>query len=238
MSLLKKLTGQSADDKPAYEGREADYWDERFEARAGELRAPGHSGLDEAANRRDYDRKRAFFQRHMHRWAPPRIDGQPARLLDAGCGPATFTETWLELGYAVTGIDFSKAAIDAAEAAVGDQAEFLVNPLDTTPPGAPFDAVVCVDVLFHVVRDDAWHAAMRTFANCTRDGAPLIIQEMLDPTRRKSRHVRWRTRAEYTAALNPLGLTLEEHQLYRLEEENADKDLLVFRKNSTAEPVA
>jgi 2-polyprenyl-3-methyl-5-hydroxy-6-metoxy-1,4-benzoquinol methylase len=141
------------------------------------------------------------------------------------------TETWLELGYAVTGVDFAQTAVDAAAAHYGDRARFLLAGLDAVPPGAPYNLVVCIDVLFHVVRDHAWLAALRAMRDAADPAGPVIIQESLDPTQRASRHVRWRSRAEYAAALADLGMRIDEHQVYHLDGEDADKHVLVCRRN-------
>jgi SAM-dependent methyltransferase len=241
MDLLKRLTGSPPANQTAhkarkekhnenYPGNEAAYWHDRFTRQSGELAAPGHSGLDETDNQRDYRIKREFFRRHLPRVAPAaRADGRPARLLDAGCGPGVMVPVWLELGYDLTGIDFAPAAVDACTRRFAGSAAFRVNPLDTTPEDAPFDAVVCVDVLFHVVRDNAWEDALRTLAAATAPRGTLVIQESLDPNRRRSRHVRWRSRDDYRHALARNAMHIDEHQLYHLPAEDTDKDVLVCR---------
>lgn len=233
MSLLKRIAAaRSSAKKPEYEGREPEYWERRFAASGGALAAPGHSGLDEHANAANYNEKRAFFRRHLPRWAPPADnEGRPASLLDAGCGPGVLSGVWIELGYRVTGIDFSPSAVGLARDRHGDAAAFEVGQLEHAPgaSGAPFDAAVCIDVLFHVVRTEAWRAALRGLTRAV-GGGPLIIQETLDPSQRRSKHVRWRARDEYRIALAELGFVIHEHQVYRLDAEGVDKHVLVCRR--------
>ncbi|MGP1346923.1 MAG: class I SAM-dependent methyltransferase [Phycisphaerales bacterium] len=228
--IRRVLPGGGGSRKPAYVGREAEYWDERFASQPGALRGPGHSALDEDANVANYEEKRAFLARHLPRWAPARRpNGSAARLLDAGCGPGAFLGTWLELGYEVSGLDFSPSAIESARVRHGDRVSLHVGRLEGTAPGAAYDIVVCVDVLFHVVSDDAWQSAVGMLArSCARDGV-LVIQEGLDQPMRPSRHVRGRTRAEYARAFESAGMFIDEHHRHYLAIEGALKDVLVLR---------
>jgi 2-polyprenyl-3-methyl-5-hydroxy-6-metoxy-1,4-benzoquinol methylase len=239
MNIIRRLfarshtRGTSGSARPdTYAGNEASYWDGRHAELAGSLRAPGRKDRDEDANRSDYQTKRDFFDHHLPRWAPtPTDDGAPARLLDAGCGPGAFCGTWLDLGYRLTGVDFSRTAIDAARDAHPD-AEFHVAPLDAPLPGAPYDVVVCIDVLFHVVDDTTWERALRHLAGAAKRRAPIVIQETLDQPQRITTHTRWRTTDHYARALAGLGMTIAHHERYALEHAGVTKDVLVARRHN------
>lgn len=72
-------------------------------------------------------------------------------VLDIGCGNGNISVPLAVLGYQVTGIDLSDAAVRAASKAaedIGVQANFLAGGIETAPDGA-FDAVVCSEVLEH-----------------------------------------------------------------------------------------
>ena len=76
------------------------------------------------------------------------------RALDVGCGAGFIAEELADAGFAVTGIDPSRVAIEAARAHAGQRGldiEYLVGAGEELPfPDAAFDLVSCCDVLEHV----------------------------------------------------------------------------------------
>jgi 2-polyprenyl-6-hydroxyphenyl methylase/3-demethylubiquinone-9 3-methyltransferase len=76
------------------------------------------------------------------------------RALDVGCGAGFIAEELADAGFAVTGIDPSRVAIEAARAHAtqrGVGIEYLVGAGEALPfPDAAFDLVSCCDVLEHV----------------------------------------------------------------------------------------
>ena len=77
------------------------------------------------------------------------------RVLDIGCGGGLLSESFASEGASVTGIDLSAAAIDTARAHAG--ASGLVIEYRVASPTlllgenpAPFDIIVCAEVLEHV----------------------------------------------------------------------------------------
>ncbi|MBL7495315.1 class I SAM-dependent methyltransferase [Frankia sp. CNm7] len=104
------------------------------------------------------------------------------RALDLACGEGR-NAIWLaSLGWHVTGLDFSAAAIDrarclAADAGVAERAEFLVaNVLETAdaeaPPAGSFDAVV---VAYLQLTAPARRAALRRAAGWLAPGGTLLV---------------------------------------------------------------
>lgn len=81
------------------------------------------------------------------------------RIIDIGCGCGFISEELAEAGYAVTGIDPSPVAIEAARAhaaARGLAVEYVVGTGEALPfPDASFDLAFCCDVLEHVSDLDA-----------------------------------------------------------------------------------
>ncbi|WP_172860754.1 class I SAM-dependent methyltransferase [Jiangella alkaliphila] len=95
----------------------------------------------------------------------------PLRVLDAGCGKGWFARAMARFGHRVDGIDISQAAIEECRAQAADQDEYAVSALADWHPPYMYDVVYSVDVLFHVMDDDAWADSVRNLASLVRLGA-------------------------------------------------------------------
>jgi SAM-dependent methyltransferase len=73
------------------------------------------------------------------------------QVLDAGCGDGIFVAFVRELGFQVSGIDVSDAAIERAKTRCPDADLRVASLEDQLPfPDATFDAVWCTEVLEHI----------------------------------------------------------------------------------------
>jgi len=90
------------------------------------------------------------------------------RILDVGCGGGVLTSHLCRYGE-VTGIDFSRPAVEAARRLV-PAARFEVASLENLRPGEPFDVIAMFDVLEHIPAAErpAFLADVR--ANLAADG--------------------------------------------------------------------
>lgn len=80
--------------------------------------------------------------------------------LDLGCGNGKTVSTLLDLGYRVTGADFSETAVDMCRENFGDSAAFVAcDILDLPFPDGSFDYVTAVHVLEHIGDPDMGRAA-------------------------------------------------------------------------------
>ncbi len=76
------------------------------------------------------------------------------RALDLGCGNGKTVSTLIDMGYDVTGIDFSVRAIESCRRVFGDSAEFAVGSVTDLPFGdSSFGYVTAVHVLEHLDDD-------------------------------------------------------------------------------------
>ncbi len=207
------------------------YWERRHMAAAGELRSTGHTHLTEAQNRVDYDAKRAAIETKLGEWVG---DAAGQSLLDAGCGTGLFSETFSQLGFSVTGVDFSPTAIDAARRRTSGR--FQVADLSRMSLDERFDIVASIDVLFHVVDDRVWSRTLEQMMRHVADGGCFVVQEHLveaaPDTAPGDSHVRFRTIECYDRALADIGATIRDHYRYDLPSERSWKDLLLISRAS------
>ena len=141
-----------------------------------------------------------------------RMGIQPgAKIMDVGCGWGTTLASLEKAGYAVTGLDVSKAALDQL-----DRPNRLLIEADLTQPfpeDAPrHDAVLATDVIEHL-DDDV--AAIRQFAQLSRDGGKVIVSVPADPRLfsdfdRVQGHRRRYTPETLRAAFSGAGLSADE----------------------------
>ncbi len=129
-----------------------------------------HAPALDAATRQTLGRYfRANFARHLP------LD-RSAAILDIACGAGEFVEYLRRDGYAnVTGVDVSSQPVEAASAAgvsgveVGDAFAFLA----TRPQS--FDAIVAIDFLEHLTKDEALDL-LRLVRAALRPGGRLSVQ--------------------------------------------------------------
>jgi SAM-dependent methyltransferase len=132
------------------------------------------------------------------------------RVLDVGAGQGTFSQRLERLGFAVTSVDPSAAAVEVLRARV--RGPVREAPIEALPfEDASFDAAVLGEVLEHVA-DDA--AGLREIARVVRPGGTVAISVPRNPawfgaSDRWAGHVRRYTRERLVEAVAEGGLVLE-----------------------------
>jgi 2-polyprenyl-3-methyl-5-hydroxy-6-metoxy-1,4-benzoquinol methylase len=213
------------------------YWENRHAALRGSLRAVGHIQLDDALNRRQYETKRSRIADAIRRHARAAGGSERRTLLDAGCGTGVLTSTYVEMGFDVTGVDFSPSAIGQAQER-GLDARFIVSPLHSLELSS-FDVITVIDVLLHIVDDDEWALTLRRLVDHLNDGGIMIIvdQHVDSATQcdiaRRSAHCRPRSRADYESALAARGGVVVEREHFTLEHERTTKALYVVVRDAS-----
>lgn len=206
------------------------YWDARHVRHGAGLEGVGCVCLSEDANHGDYEAKWARLRAVLQDLPPE------SQVLDAGCGNGFLTQRMRDLGLAVEGVDFSQAAVASARTRLGDDVNLHISPLDDFRPGRHYDAVLSIDVLFHIVDDDLWRRTVENLARLA--DRELIIQDhLVDEVELAGStdaavHCRWRTLQMYREALPQWDLVA--HEVYHLPFEKVTKDLLRFRRPATA----
>ncbi|MFJ4687954.1 class I SAM-dependent methyltransferase [Streptomyces sp. NPDC088789] len=178
------------------------YWDSRHRDRDS-LASGGHIGLDRAGNE-------IFYAVRLGALLPLVGDlsdaTAPLFALDAGCGKGHFARALARCGHRVDAFDASEQAVAHARAEGGGP-RYGVAALDQWRSPWPYDVVLCVDVLFHVLDDDEWAAGLRNLASLVRLTGRLIVTDEDTATRRpRGDYIVHRPAADYARELEPLGL--------------------------------
>lgn len=203
------------------------YWDQRHR-QFSPLSSGGVVGIDAGANE-------IFYAMRLGRLLDLVGDGSesraPLRILDAGCGKGWFARAMARFGHRVDGIDISAAAIEECRAQATGPDEYAVSALSDWRPPYLYDVVYSVDVLFHVMDDEAWAASVRNLASLVRLGGRLILSDHgIDEDRTWSTYQRTRGPSRYRALVQPLGYGADHFRPYGFR--NTPVGFLVFDRVS------
>ncbi|GGS94019.1 class I SAM-dependent methyltransferase [Streptomyces chromofuscus] len=190
------------------------YWDTRHREHD-DLASGGHIGLDRAGNEIFYALRLGTLLPLIGDLTDP---SAPLFVLDAGCGKGHFARALARCGHRVDAFDASEEAVAHARARGGGP-RYAVACLDEWAVPWPYDVVLCVDVLFHVLDDAEWAAGLRNLASLVRITGRLIVTDENTGARRpRGDYILHRPAAEYAALLEPLGLRHTLFAPYRFRE--------------------
>ncbi len=137
-----------------------------------------------------------------------RIPVAGKKVLDIGCGTGFWVDYWKARGARhVTGVDIAPDAIERLKARYPKD-RFLCLDIGTealTSLGT-FDLVSAVDVLFHILDDEAWSRAIHGLAKCVATPGFIIISEHLGRRPFSTTAMYARTLQQYSNALAADGL--------------------------------
>ncbi|MFF8726490.1 class I SAM-dependent methyltransferase [Streptomyces sp. NPDC015171] len=190
------------------------YWDARHREQD-ELASGGHIGLDRAGNELFYTLRLGTL---LGLVGDLSSRAAPLFVLDAGCGKGWFARALARCGHRVDAFDGSEEAVAQAIAADGGPRYALAR-LDAWRSPWPYDLVLCVDVLFHLLDDAEWSAALRNLASLVRlTGRLIVTDENTSAPRARGDYILHRPTAAYRAVLEPLGLRHTEFRPYGFRE--------------------
>ena len=192
--------------------RPATYWEDRaqrFAAEGAGLAAVCSYGMP------------GFYNRMIHftQWLAldPWFDVRPGmRVLDVGCGVGRWSRLLAARGAFVTGVDLSPTMIEqstqrAAAAGLANRCRFLVQDSTELSAGGPFDLVLGVTVLQHILDPLALRAAVERMADhLARTGRMVLLEAAptSPATRCNTTVFRARQRRDYLQLFDECGLRI------------------------------
>lgn len=107
---------------------------------------------------------------------------EPHQVLEVGCGVGFWTRYLLQRfpGCDYLGIDISTAAIGTLQESYAEEPRARFERTDITGHAqANFtaDLVICLEVLLHIVDDQAWKAAIRNMARLMSPGGLMLVSD-------------------------------------------------------------
>jgi SAM-dependent methyltransferase len=185
------------------------YWEDRL-SRYGSEEAVGHAGLGAGLNAWMFRVRHVVFLREVG----AAIASLPSlSVLDVGSGTGVYVDWWRQLGVAsITGSDIAQVAVDRLRArypgssfvrfAIGEQVPAELR-------GRRFGAISAMDVLFHVLDDDAYRQAFATLFALLEPGGLLVFTEnFLHDEELSARHQRSRTLEEIEHVVRDAGFAI------------------------------
>jgi 2-polyprenyl-3-methyl-5-hydroxy-6-metoxy-1,4-benzoquinol methylase len=190
--------------------RPATYWEDRARRFAGD--GAGLAAVCSYGMPAFYNRVIHFCQRLA---LDPWLRIRPGtRALDVGCGVGRWSRLLASRGAFVSGVDLSptmiaQSKLRAAEVGLSNRCRFLVQDLAALNVGGPFDLVLGVTVLQHILDPDALRAAVERMAAQLSSTGRLVLLEAA-PTRATASCdttvFRARERREYLQLFSECGL--------------------------------
>ncbi|HEV7135125.1 MAG TPA: class I SAM-dependent methyltransferase [Steroidobacteraceae bacterium] len=205
------MTTRAAAAAPGY--RPAEYWEER--ARRFAVQGDGLAAVCSYGMPRFYNGLIQFCQR---RALEPWLKVSPGTaVLDVGCGIGRWSRLLASRGASVTGIDLSPTMIAeagrrATASGLADRCRFLVQDSAALEVAGPFDLILCVTVLQHMLDVGSLRSALRRMTHHLAPHGRLVVLEAA-PARLASRcntHVfTARERAFYLELFHECGLRIQ-----------------------------
>jgi len=160
-----------------------------------------------------YNRYAYRFRLRAFRRALRGIDLRGRAVFEAAFGEGFYLERWSELGAAaVAGVDLSPGAVASGRRRFPsyDLRHGDLTRRDDISAFGRHDLVTAMDVLYHVVDDAGFVAALRHLAGLVGPGGRLLLSEKFPATAPYQRfpHVRRRPLSTYVDVLAPCGLRL------------------------------
>jgi hypothetical protein len=179
--------------------RPRDYWGQRISG-DGSLANVGQTALG------PYNSYAYPFRLDALRRLTDGVAVKGKRVFDGGFGEGVYLDYWTRRGVAsVAGIDFSERAVEAGlrkhpgfDLKTGD-----LSKADDFTPFRRYDIVTAIDVLYHVVDDAAWSAAMGNLLSLVAPEGYFIFSDKFprEGAWQPMPHVRRRSRATWDERL-------------------------------------
>ena len=200
------------------------YWEERLE-RAKGLEGVGYVGLGHAFNTWMYRVRRHVFKRVVRSHVSL---SREASVLDVGSGTGVYLRLWKELGaLRISGCDITETAVARLGEELPDVDLFRMDISEGhTKLNGTYDAVSCMDVLFHVVEEDRFDRAIANLARALKPNGLLFISGNFPHRKTRSEeHFIIRGIERYETAIAAAGLqVLDRRPMFHLLNRPMDSD--------------
>ena len=183
--------------------RPREFWEQVLTQHPG-LRGTGQPGMSSAYNDACYALRREVLDRALREAG---FDPRGRGVLDVGSGRGFFTAYYLQRGARVTGIDITSASVTDLSARFPD-ARFILGDVSEVALDQRWDLVNAFDVLYHIVDEARFDAALRHLADAVAPGGLLLVTDTFSALPGLAAHNRMRPLERYRAILEPAGLTL------------------------------
>ncbi len=184
--------------------RPQEFWERRLEEQF-DLRGTGETRLSLEYNRACYALRATVLTRTLRQAG---FDPRGRSVLDVGCGTGFFTAYYLGRGARVTGVDIARTSVERLRRQF-PEAGFLLADVSEVDLEGRFDLVNAFDVLYHIVDDARWEAALRRLGAAVLPGGLLLVTDTFVGFPTGAQHNRMRGLAEYRRVLEPLGFAFE-----------------------------
>ena len=190
----------------------AEYWETRL-ADQFDLRGVGRRNWGIYFNTWAYRVRRNVFLRAIRS-----LDLDPKKLdcLDVGAGTGFYVSCWLELGArAVTGIDITDVSVNNLKNKFAGSSFHRINIAEDVGElaGQTYDAISCMDVLFHIVDERSYRTAFENMYALLKPGGRLIFTEaFLRRPKDSAPHVSHRTAGVIREVLQHAGFRIVLHR--------------------------
>lgn len=182
----------------------AEFWEQRLSEQF-DLRGTGETTMGIAYNRACYQLRREVLDAAL---AAASMDPRGRRVLDVGCGTGFWTAYYVERGATYTGLDLAPSSVNRlAERYPG--ATFLQADVSEAAIDGTFDVVNVFDVLYHIVDEARFEAALTRCARAVAPGGLLLLTDLFDDTPHLAEHNRMRTLDRYARVLEASGVRFE-----------------------------
>jgi len=186
------------------------YWEDRL-AKSDGLVGVGYMGLGQPFNTWMYRLRRAIFSHAVRSHVP---DLRDKTVLDVGSGTGEYLRLWQQLG--ATHVQGSDLTVTAVQRLTKEFPGSDISQLDISEPSSalgPFDAISCMDVLFHVVDQERFEQAIWNLRSALVPGGLLFLSDhFVQCPPSTELHFTTRTLAEYSALMERVGLRILERK--------------------------
>ena len=206
------------------------YWEKRLTQHFN-LKGVGDIGLPESYNHFLYKIRSHVFRRSLR---STNLDITTANVLDIGSGVGFYIAEWMNAGASsVRGCDITNVAVKklASQFPSADFSQIDIGDQETCLPESSFDAISCLDVLFHITDDKRFESAIQNIAKCLKPNGVFIYSDNLVEKGFRYDHQVGRTKQEIIDALGNNGLEITRRfPMFALTNDPSNSNILIHRK--------